>query len=160
ADERTASVLAFLRRALAWFTARGVRVERVMTDNGSAYSSTMHAVACRLLGVRHLRTRPYRPQTNGKAERFIQTLLGGWAPGPRHPHRPPPPAPPPRRARLPHPPPTPRQPQPPDTRRATGRADEQPAWELQLAPLADVACERPPAGRLTGSAAADREDPP
>ena len=48
-------------------------------DNGSAYRSTMHAIACRALGIRHLRTRPYRPQTNGKAERFIRTLLGGWA---------------------------------------------------------------------------------
>jgi len=79
ADERTPSVLAFLRRAVAWFARRGVRVERVMTDNGSAYRSAMHAVACRLLGIRHLRTKPYRPQTNGKAERFIRTLLGGWA---------------------------------------------------------------------------------
>jgi transposase InsO family protein len=52
-----------------------------MTDNGSAYVSTMHALACRALGVRHLRTRPYRPQTNGKAERFIRTLLSGWAYG-------------------------------------------------------------------------------
>ena len=50
-------------------------------DNGSAYRSTIHAIACRALGIRHLRTRPYRPQTNGKAERFIRTLLGGWAYG-------------------------------------------------------------------------------
>jgi transposase InsO family protein len=50
-------------------------------DNGSAYRSSVHAIACRLLGIRHLRTRPYRPQTNGKAERFIRTLLGGWAYG-------------------------------------------------------------------------------
>ena len=50
-------------------------------DNGSAYISTIHAIACRTLGIRHLRTRPYRPQTNGKAERFIRTLLGGWAYG-------------------------------------------------------------------------------
>ena len=53
----------------------------VLTDNGSAYRSTMHAIACRALGIRHLRTRPYRPQTNGKAERFIRTMLGGWAYG-------------------------------------------------------------------------------
>ena len=52
-----------------------------MTDNGSAYISTVHAIACRTLGIRHLRTRPRRPQTNGKAERFIRTMLGGWAYG-------------------------------------------------------------------------------
>ena len=56
-------------------------VARPGTDNGSAYRSTIHAIACRALGIRHLRTRPYRPQTNGKAERFIRTLLGGWAYG-------------------------------------------------------------------------------
>ena len=54
----------------------------MLTDNGSAYRSTVHAIACRALGLRHLRTRPYRPQTNGKAERFIRTMLGGWAYGP------------------------------------------------------------------------------
>ena len=53
----------------------------MLTDNGSAYRSTLHAIACRALGIRHLRTRPYRPQTNGKAERFIRTMLGGWAYG-------------------------------------------------------------------------------
>jgi transposase InsO family protein len=53
----------------------------VITDNGSPYKSAAHAVACRMLGIRHLRTRPYRPQTNGKAERFIRTLLDGWAYG-------------------------------------------------------------------------------
>ena len=52
-----------------------------MTDNGSPYRSSVHAIACRALGIRHLRTRPYRPQTNGKAERFIRTMLGGWAYG-------------------------------------------------------------------------------
>ena len=52
-----------------------------MTDNGSAYRSALHALACRALRIRHLRTRPYRPRTNGKAERFIRTLLGGWAYG-------------------------------------------------------------------------------
>ena len=56
-------------------------VERVMTDNGGAYRSTVHALACRALGLKHLRTRAYRPQTNGKADRFIRTLLGGWAYG-------------------------------------------------------------------------------
>jgi transposase InsO family protein len=62
--------------------AHGVRVERVMTDNGSAYKSHAHAAACHELGLRHIRTRPYRPRTNGKAERFIQTLLNEWAYGP------------------------------------------------------------------------------
>ena len=52
-----------------------------MTDNGSAYVSFAHAVACRALGIKHIRTRPYRPRTNGKAERFIRTMLGGWAYG-------------------------------------------------------------------------------
>jgi transposase InsO family protein len=80
-DERAATAVGFLRRALAFYRARGISVERVMTDNGSAYRSTVHALACRALGIRHLRTRPYRPQTNGKAERFIRTLLAGWAYG-------------------------------------------------------------------------------
>jgi transposase InsO family protein len=80
-NERAETAAAFLRRAVAWFAERGVRVERVMTDNGSPYRSAVHALACRELGIRHLRTRPYRPQTNGKAERFIQTLLREWAYG-------------------------------------------------------------------------------
>jgi transposase InsO family protein len=81
ADERASTAVAFLRRALAFYRAHGVTVERVMTDNGAAYRSTIHALACRALGVRHLRTRPYRPRTNGKAEHFIRTLLAGWAYG-------------------------------------------------------------------------------
>ena len=80
-DEKATTAIAFLRRALAFFERHGISVERVMTDNGGAYRSTMHAIACRTLGIRHLRTRPYRPQTNGKVERFIRTLLGGWAYG-------------------------------------------------------------------------------
>ena len=80
-DEKARTAIAFLRRAIAFFERHGVRVERVLTDNGSAYRSAAHAIACRALGVRHLRTRPYRPQTNGKAERFIRTMLGGWAYG-------------------------------------------------------------------------------
>jgi transposase InsO family protein len=80
-DEQAATAIAFLRRALAFFERHGIEVERLLTDNGSAYRSTIHAIACRALGIRHLRTRPYRPQTNGKAERFIRTLLGGWAYG-------------------------------------------------------------------------------
>ena len=81
ADEKATTVVAFLRRAVTHFQRHGMTVERVLTDNGSAYRSAIHAIACRALGVRHLRTRPYRPQTNGKAERFIRTLLGGWAYG-------------------------------------------------------------------------------
>ena len=80
-DERGPTAAGFLRRAVAWFAEHGVSVERVMTDNGSPYISTIHAAACRELGLRHLRTRPYRPQTNGKAERFIQTMLREWAYG-------------------------------------------------------------------------------
>jgi transposase InsO family protein len=80
-DEKAATAVAFLKRAIAFYERHGITVERVMTDNGSAYRSTIHAFACRTLGIRHLRTRPYRPRTNGKAERFIRTLLGGWAYG-------------------------------------------------------------------------------
>jgi len=80
-DETAKTVIGFLGRAVRFFRRHGIRVERVLTDNGSAYRSTIHAIACRILGVRHLRTRPYRPQTNGKAERFIRTMLGGWAYG-------------------------------------------------------------------------------
>jgi transposase InsO family protein len=81
ADEKATTAVGFLQRAVAFYRAHGITVERVMTDNGSAYRSTIHAFACRALGLRHLRTRPYRPRTNGKAERFIRTLLGGWAYG-------------------------------------------------------------------------------
>ena len=81
ADEKASSAIGFLRRAVAFYRHHGVEVERILTDNGSAYRALMHAVACRQLGIRHLRTRPYRPQTNGKAERFIRTLLNGWAHG-------------------------------------------------------------------------------
>jgi transposase InsO family protein len=81
ADERGPTAAGFLRRAVAWFAERRISVERVMTDNGSPYISMVHAKTCRELGLRHLRTRPYRPQTNGKAERFIQTMLREWAYG-------------------------------------------------------------------------------
>jgi transposase InsO family protein len=80
-DEKAATAIGFLQRALTFFARYGIQVERVLTDNGSAYISTLHALACRALGIRHLRTRPRRPQTNGKAERFIRTLLTGWAYG-------------------------------------------------------------------------------
>ena len=81
ADEKAGTAVGFLRRALAFYASYGITVERVITDNGSAYRSAIHAIACRALGIRHLRTRPHRPQTNGKAERFIRTMLGGWAYG-------------------------------------------------------------------------------
>jgi transposase InsO family protein len=80
-DEKGATAVGFLRRALAFFASYGISVERVLTDNGPAYRSVVHALACRALGLKHSRTRPYRPRTNGKAERFIRTLLGGWAYG-------------------------------------------------------------------------------
>ncbi|HEY2717446.1 MAG TPA: IS481 family transposase [Solirubrobacterales bacterium] len=78
-DEKAKTAIGFLRRALAFYRSHGVTVERVMTDNGPAYVSIAHALACRSLGVRHIRTRSYRPQTNGKAERFIRTMLAEWA---------------------------------------------------------------------------------
>ena len=81
ADEQGHTAAAFLRRAVAFYASYGITVQRVMSDNGACYRSTIHALACRLLGLRHLRTRPYRPRTNGKAERFIRTMLGGWAYG-------------------------------------------------------------------------------
>jgi transposase InsO family protein len=79
ADERAQTCIAFLERTIAWFAERAVRVERVMSDNGSGYRSHAFAAACAQRRIRHLRTRPYRPRTNGKAERFIQTLLREWA---------------------------------------------------------------------------------
>ena len=78
-DERATSCIAFLTRAVKWFADHGIRVQRIMTDNGSGYRSKIHTAACAELGIRHLRTQPYRPRTNGKAERFIQTLLREWA---------------------------------------------------------------------------------
>jgi transposase InsO family protein len=80
-DEKGKTAVGFLRRAIAHYASYGIKVERMMTDNGSAYRSVVHALACKALGIKHLRTRPYRPRTNGKAERFIRTLLGGWAYG-------------------------------------------------------------------------------
>jgi transposase InsO family protein len=80
-DEKATTAIGFLRRAMAFFGRHGMTVRELLTDNGSAYRSAIHAIACRTLGVRHLRTRPHRPQTNGKAERFIRTMLAGWAYG-------------------------------------------------------------------------------
>ena len=79
ADEKATTAIAFLERALAWFAERRVRVARVMTDNGACYRARAWAHACAHHHLRHLRTRPYRPRTNGKAERFIQTMLREWA---------------------------------------------------------------------------------
>jgi transposase InsO family protein len=78
-DETAVTAVGFLRRAVAHFATRGVRVRAVLTDNGSAYVSRLHAETCAALRLRHLRTQPYRPRTNGKAERFIRTLLAEWA---------------------------------------------------------------------------------
>lgn len=79
ADQRGPTCAAFLHRAVAWFRARGITVRRVMSDNGSGYVARVFRGMCADLGLRHLRTRAYTPRTNGKAERFIQTLLREWA---------------------------------------------------------------------------------
>jgi transposase InsO family protein len=78
-DLTAACAIAFLRRAVAWYAERGVQVRAVMSDNGSCYTAHSYAAALRQLGLKHLRIRPYRPRTNGKAERLIQTLLNEWA---------------------------------------------------------------------------------
>jgi transposase InsO family protein len=80
-DEKATTAIGFLTRAIGFYARHGIRVQRILTDNGSAYISARHALACRALHIRHSRTRPYRPQTNGKAERFIRTLINGWAHG-------------------------------------------------------------------------------
>ena len=77
-DEKGVTAAAFLERAVAWFRRHGIRAQRVLTDNGSCYRSHLFQLACQRHGIRTLRTRPYRPQTNGKAERFIQTLIREW----------------------------------------------------------------------------------
>ena len=80
-DQKATTAARFLRRAVAFYRRHGIQVERVLTDNGAAYISTVHAVCCRTLGIRHTRTQPRRPQTNGKAEPFIRTLTEKWAHG-------------------------------------------------------------------------------
>jgi transposase InsO family protein len=80
-DERGPTAAGFLRRAIAFYGRYGIRVERVLTDNGACYRAVVHALACKALRIKHLRTRPYRPRTNGKAERFIRTPIDGWAYG-------------------------------------------------------------------------------
>ena len=77
--ERKACAVAFLQAAVAYYKSLGITVLRVMTDNGSCYRSRAFRDACKLLGLKHIRTRPYTPKTNGKAERFIQTSLREWA---------------------------------------------------------------------------------
>jgi transposase InsO family protein len=79
ANEKKESAVAFLRAAVAYYQSLGITVLRVMTDNGSCYRSQAFRDACRELGLKHIRTRPYTPKTNGKAERFIQTALREWA---------------------------------------------------------------------------------
>lgn len=78
-DEKAVSAIAHLKAAVAWYASIGVKVARVMTDNGSCYKSHAFKAACIELGLRHVRTKPYTPKTNGKAERFIQTALREWA---------------------------------------------------------------------------------
>jgi transposase InsO family protein len=80
-DEKATSAIGFLRCALAFYASYGVKIQAVMTDNGAAYASVVHALACRALGIRHIRIRPRRPRTNGKAERFIRTMLCEWVYG-------------------------------------------------------------------------------
>jgi transposase InsO family protein len=78
-DEKQESAIAFLKAAVAYYASLGITVTRVMTDNGSCYKSKAFAKTCSELGLKHIRTRPYTPRTNGKAERFIQTALREWA---------------------------------------------------------------------------------
>jgi len=80
-DQKATTATGFLRRATRFYRRHGITIEQLLTDNGSAYLAVVHALACRRLGIKHLRTRPYRPQTNGKAERFIRTLTNSWAHG-------------------------------------------------------------------------------
>lgn len=84
ANETGPTVAGFVRRAVAWFRRRGVRVQRVLSDNGTGYRSRAFAAACRAGRLVHRRTRPYTPRTNGKAERFIRTMLREWAYGPAY----------------------------------------------------------------------------
>jgi transposase InsO family protein len=78
-DETGRNAIAFLKAAIAYYAGLGITVERVMTDNGPCYKSKAFARACKSLGLKHIRTKPYTPKTNGKAERFIQTVLREWA---------------------------------------------------------------------------------
>jgi len=81
ANEQRTTAIGFLERMVAWFAERGINVSEIISDNGACYRSSDFAAACTTLGIKHRRTRPYRPRTNGKAERFIQTMLREWAYG-------------------------------------------------------------------------------
>jgi transposase InsO family protein len=81
ADEKASTAVGFLGRAVAFYKRHAITVERVLTDNAAPHICAVHAIACRALRIGHLRTRPYRPETNGKAERLIRTMLAGWAYG-------------------------------------------------------------------------------
>jgi transposase InsO family protein len=80
-DQKAITAVGFLHRVIAHYNSYGIEVEQLITDNGPAYRSAIHHIACRALGIKHIHTKPYRPQTNGKAERFIRTMLAGWAYG-------------------------------------------------------------------------------
>lgn len=122
--ETSQATTEFLTRAVAWFAARGITVTRVMTDNGSGHRSDAWRQTCVALGLKHVTTRPYRPRTNGKAERFIQMLQRQWAYGTACPQLRATPAGLPRLAALLQPPPTPRLPEPRDPRPAPTRTDQ------------------------------------
>jgi transposase InsO family protein len=79
ADEKADGAVAFLKAAVAYYKSFGVTITRVMTDNGSCYKAFAFRDACRDVGIKHIRTKPYTPRTNGRAERFIQTALREWA---------------------------------------------------------------------------------
>jgi transposase InsO family protein len=133
-DQTGPTCVAFLERAIDWFAAREVTVERIMTDNGPGYRSKIHAQVVARLGIKHLFTRPYRPRTNGKAERFIQTLLRERAYGIHLPSQRPTRPSAGTVAALLQSPTTPRRPRSSSSREPyTQRQPEQPAWELQLA---------------------------
>ena len=139
-DETAATAIGVLRRAVAWFAARGVTVERVLSDNGSAYRSHAWRDACLELGITPKRTRPYRPQTNGKIERFHRTMADGWAFGRMFlSELSPPPGP----ARLA----TRVQPSPAPHRDRTPTPDhplDQPVWAVQLGQAGDLDRDRVP----------------
>jgi hypothetical protein len=137
-DEKGPTAAGFLRRAVRFFGRYGIRVERILTDNGACYRAVVHALACRALGIKHLRTRPYRPRTNGKAERFIRTLIDGWGLRRRLPHQQRPHRRPRRLARLVQPTQTTPLTQP-QTTTHPARRDEQPCRDQQLG--RKTACE-------------------
>ena len=128
ADEKAATAIGVLRRAVAWFADHGVTVERVLSDNGSAYRSHAWRDACAELGITPKRTRPYRPQTNGKIERFHRTLADGWAYARFYDSEAATPSRPARLAPLLQSPPSPLR----HRRPATGHPTDQPPWTSHL----------------------------